>query len=61
MDHHGREANRNWQLAIGKTKCKGFNHKGCRKAANGNWQLAKPTAKALTTKGTEKQQLANSN
>jgi hypothetical protein len=29
--------------------------------ANGNWQLAKPSAKPLTTKGTEKQQLANSN
>jgi hypothetical protein len=38
---------------------------GHKQLANSNWQLAKPTAKAtakaLTTKGTEKQQLANSN
>jgi hypothetical protein len=53
-------ANGNWQLAIGKTNCKSFNHKGRRKAAIGKWQLAKSTAKALTT--TEKSsnwQLAN--
>jgi hypothetical protein len=34
---------------------------GHKQLANSNWQLAKSTAKALTTKGTEKQQLANSN
>jgi hypothetical protein len=48
-------------MAIGKTNCKSFNHKGRRKAAIGKWQLAKPTAKALTTKDGEKQQLANGN
>jgi hypothetical protein len=48
-------------MAIGKTNCKIVNHRGRRKPAIGNWQLAKPTAKALTTKGTEEQQLANGN
>jgi hypothetical protein len=40
-------------MAIGKPNCKSFNHKGRRKAAIGKWQLAKPTAKALTTKDTK--------
>jgi hypothetical protein len=34
---------------------------GGKQIAIGNWQLAKPNAKALTTKDAEKQQMAISN
>jgi hypothetical protein len=40
-------------MAIGKTNCKIVNHRGRRKPAISNWQLAKPTAKALNHKGHE--------